>query len=248
MHNHVAHHSNEEDILEMRGVCFHIGAKKLLDNISFHVRTHEIYGIFGANGSGKTTLFSVLCGLILPERGGALLLNHQDITHQTLAQRAHLGFAYVPQESSVFTNYRVEENLFIAHEVFFGSSASSCGVEIDGLLEQFSLTHVRHTKAGLLSGGERRRLEIARAMLLKPKFLLLDEPFAGVDPKGVHVIKNHLRQLSNVGILITDHRTRDIIDIAHQGIVLEFGAIVAQGNMQVIENFSHSFAHYSQVV
>ena len=211
--------------------------KIAVTGVSLRIRSREVVGLLGPNGAGKTTCFHILVGL-LPSDRGHLLLNGKDITKLPLHRRVHLGLGYLPQEPSIF-RLATRDNLLAVLELVPGMSRSAREGRADELLEEFNLMHLADNPAQLLSGGERRRLEIARALTLNPSFLLLDEPFAGVDPVAVGGIKTLIRHLteSGIGVLLTDHNVRDALDICDYVYVLNDGRILGAGNReQIVSN------------
>ncbi len=214
-----------------------IKTTKIVHDISLEIKTREIVGLLGPNGAGKTTTFYMLCGLTGATHG-KVLLDNNDITNMSLSSRAKLGIAYLPQESSILKDLTVEQNLLIAAEALKLSKKESME-RIEKLLEIFNIEPIRDREGIRLSGGERRRVEIARALVGKPKFLLLDEPFAGVDPIAVIDIQNVIKQLAtlDMGILITDHNVRETLGVCDRAFVMRSGEMLASGtSSEVIDN------------
>jgi lipopolysaccharide export system ATP-binding protein len=207
-----------------------IGNKDIVSGVSLEVCDGEIIGLLGPNGAGKTTTFYMICGIIEPT-SGTTLLDGKDITRLTLSQRARIGIGYLPQESSIFADLSVEDNLYIAAEAGVLSKKEQIA-RVEELLNTFNIEPIRKRLGVKLSGGERRRTEIARALVNKPKFLLLDEPFAGVDPIAVSDIQGVVKQLASmgIGVLITDHNVRETLSICNRAYVLESGKVLAYGN------------------
>src|SRR5688572_11309317 len=195
--------------LQAAGLCKSYRGRKVVDEVSLTLTQGEIVGLLGPNGAGKTTTFYIIVGLISPDRGQVLITN-TEITSMPMYQRARSGISYLPQEPSVFRKLTVEENLRAITETLALSSKQQEGL-VTELLEEFGIDHLRGQGAYTLSGGERRRLEIARALVLTPKFILLDEPFAGIDPLAVRDIQSIISRLKTkrIGILITDHNVRE---------------------------------------
>jgi lipopolysaccharide export system ATP-binding protein len=223
--------------LEVNQIEKIIGKTKILHNITLHIKSGEVVGLLGPNGAGKTTSFYTICGLIQPT-SGTIVLDGIDITHQPLHQRAHKGIGYLPQESSIFKDLSVEDNLVLAAEITIEDKKERVQ-RIEELLQMFNIEPIRGRKGISLSGGERRRAEIARALVSRPSFLLLDEPFAGVDPIAVKDIQNIIFELKNmgIGILITDHNVRETLEIADRGYVMKAGEVLASGtSSQIKEN------------
>ncbi|HGZ70923.1 MAG TPA: LPS export ABC transporter ATP-binding protein [Nitratifractor sp.] len=207
-----------------------IGNKDIVNSVSLEVSSGEIIGLLGPNGAGKTTTFYMICGIIEPS-SGTTLLDGKDITRLTLSQRARVGIGYLPQESSIFADLSIEDNLYIAAEAGVLSKKEQIA-RVEELLNAFNIEPIRKRLGVKLSGGERRRTEIARALVNRPKFLLLDEPFAGVDPIAVSEIQGVVKQLASmgIGVLITDHNVRETLSICNRAYVLESGKVLAYGN------------------
>lgn len=217
---------------------------KIIQEISICVQSGEVVGLLGPNGAGKTTTFYIICGL-LKASGGKVCFDKEDITHLSLHQRAQLGIGYLPQESSVFKDLSVEENLLIAAEVCLKDEYERMR-RIEELLEDFGIEPIRSRKGINLSGGERRRVEIARALVKKPKFILLDEPFAGVDPIAVLDIQNIIKKLLQlkIGVLITDHNVRETLRVCHRAYVINKGTLLASGDSNTIYQNELVRKHY----
>jgi len=216
--------------LEAQHLSKTIKKTQIVHDISLHVKSREIVGLLGPNGAGKTTTFYMVCGLT-DATDGRVKLDEIDITHLPLSERARLGIGYLPQESSIFRDLSVEENLRIAAEAA-GLDKQRQLPRIDRLLELFNIDPIRKRSGAQLSGGERRRVEIARALVGKPKFLLLDEPFAGVDPIAVSDIQKIITQLTSlgIGVLITDHNVREALGICDRAYVMREGEMLASGS------------------
>ena len=230
--------------LEAKNLSKIIGKKSIVSNVSFFVQSQEIVGLLGPNGAGKTTTFYMICGIIKPSQG-KVFLDGQDITNLSLSQRAKLGIGYLPQESSIFSDLSVEDNLYIAAEAGVLSKEEQ-EKQVEFLLEAFNIKAIRKRLGIKLSGGERRRVEIARALVNKPKFLLLDEPFAGVDPIAVADIQKVIVELTKmeIGILITDHNVRETLKICNRAYVLESSSILASGSAKEIAKDELVKKHY----
>lgn len=207
---------------------------KIIHDISLEIQSGEVVGLLGPNGAGKTTTFYMICGLITPS-GGQVKLNGTDITKEPLNKRARQGIGYLPQESSVFKDLSVEDNLLLATEIFH-KDKKILNEKVEKMLELLSIEPIRLRKGLSLSGGERRRCEIARSLMCEPKFLLLDEPFAGVDPIAVAEIQNLIKELKrlDIGILITDHNVRETLAICDRAYVIKQGTLLASGNAKEI--------------
>jgi lipopolysaccharide export system ATP-binding protein len=211
------------------------GRKEVVRGVNFSMKNGEVVGLLGPNGAGKTTVFYMIVGFYRPN-AGRVLLNDQDITHKPMYQRSRAGIAYLPQESSIFRKLTVEENIWAILESRKNLERTEKKQLAEELLEEFGIARLRKQPGYTLSGGERRRTEIARALATDPKFLLLDEPFAGIDPIAVYEIKLIIRQLAlkGIGVLITDHNVRDTLEITTYAYIINEGAIVAQGDRDTI--------------
>lgn len=209
--------------------------RAVVKDISYTVDSGEIVGLLGPNGAGKTTSFYMTVGLI-PQDGGEIVLNAQDITNLTMDQRARLGLGYLPQESSIFRKLSVEDNIMAILELRPELDEQQRSTLLESLLQEFHIISIRHSLGLSLSGGERRRVEIARALAVEPKFILLDEPFAGIDPISVIDIKRIIKHLAkrNIGVLMTDHNFRETLDICHRAYIISQGEVIAEGASQDI--------------
>ena len=230
--------------LEARLLDKTIGKKDIVKQVSLDVQNGEVVGLLGPNGAGKTTTFYMICGIVEPS-DGKVLIDGKDITKLSLSQRAKLGIGYLPQESSIFGELSVEDNLKIAAEAGILSKQEQ-KKRIEEMLQAFNIKAIRSRLGVKLSGGERRRAEIARALINRPKFLLLDEPFAGVDPIAVSDIQKVIQQLAQmqIGILITDHNVRETLHICNRAYVLESGKMLAQGTANEISQNQAVRTHY----
>lgn len=208
------------------------GKRMVVNDVSIEVGQGEIVGLLGPNGAGKTTTFYQVVGLIKPDEGH-VFLNEKDVTKLPMYKRAQLGIGYLPQEPSVFRKMSVEENIAAVLEITRLTKTEQ-KEKLESLLEEFRLNHVRKSKGDVLSGGERRRTEIARALAVNPKFILLDEPFAGIDPIAVEDIQSIVAQLKykNIGILITDHNVQETLSITDRAYLLFEGKILKDGTAQ----------------
>jgi len=211
--------------------------KKVVKNVSLGLESGEIVGLLGPNGAGKTTSFYMIVGLV-PNDGGTILLNNKDITNFAMHERARLGIGYLPQEASVFRKLTVADNIKAILELRQNLNAAEREKILASLLHEFHINHIKDSIGISLSGGERRRVEIARALAIDPAFILLDEPFAGVDPISVIDIKRiigHLRD-KGIGILITDHNVRETLDICERAYIVSEGEIICNGTPNEILN------------
>ena len=212
--------------------------RDVVSNASFFVQSGEVVGLLGPNGAGKTTCFYIACGLVKAD-AGKVILNDQRIDNLPMHKRAKLGLGYLPQEPSIFRKLSVENNIMAVLEFNDDLNKAAKKDRLEDLLTEFHIGHIRHLDGLSLSGGERRRVEIARALAMDPKFVLLDEPFAGVDPISVGDIQQiiyHLRG-KGIGVLITDHNYREMLDTCNHSYVLYSGAIIAEGDKeQILDN------------
>ena len=211
------------------GIGKSFNKKRVVRNVSMHLRRGEAVGLLGPNGAGKTTTFHILVGL-LPADEGNVQLDGTDITGLPVFQRARLGLGYLPQESSIFRGLTVEQNIRAVLETTDGSKSDHDAI-LEDLMAEFSISHLRNTSSVNLSGGERRRLEIARALAMRPTFLLLDEPLAGIDPIALTDIRNLIAQLKmhGLGVLITDHNVRETLDIVDRTYIIHDGTVLMEG-------------------
>jgi lipopolysaccharide export system ATP-binding protein len=206
------------------------GSRKVVRGVSIYVRRGEAVGLLGPNGAGKTTVFYMITGLIKADRG-AIELDGHDVTKLPMYQRARLGIGYLPQEASIFRGLTVEQNIRAVLEVVEPSRRKR-EAELDSLLDEFNITRLRKTPSIALSGGERRRVEIARALATRPNYMLLDEPFAGIDPIAVGDIQDLVRHLTNrgIGVLITDHNVRETLGLTDRAYIVYAGEILTEGS------------------
>lgn len=221
-------------ILETKNLSKNYGDKQAVKNLSLFVNTREIVGLLGPNGAGKTTTFYMIVGIIRPDDGN-ILLDNKDITKLPMYQRARMGVSYLPQEPSIFRKLTVEDNLKAILEIR-GLKGSQLDSKVDRLLDEFNLKELSKKEAYKLSGGERRKTEIARALATEPVFILFDEPFTGIDPIAIIELKKLLSYLKNkgLGILITDHNVRDTLSITDRAYIINNGEILKEGSPEVI--------------
>jgi lipopolysaccharide export system ATP-binding protein len=221
-------------VLQAVGLCKTLGGREILRTVSVEVRAGEVVGLLGPNGAGKTTTFYTIIGLIRPD-SGKVLLNGADVIDEPMYARARKGISYLPQEPSVFRKLSVEDNILAILESF-PLSREERHERLTQLLEELSIAHLAKSKAYSLSGGERRRVEITRALVTEPAFMLLDEPFAGIDPLAILDIQSIVGQLKerHIGILITDHNVRETLGICDRAYILNDGAVLEEGTPQAI--------------
>jgi len=224
-------------ILEARNLAKSYGKRPVVKDVSLSVKQGEIVGLLGPNGAGKTTCFYMIIGLVAQD-GGAVTVDGQDITTLPMHGRARRGLGYLPQEPSIFRKLSVEDNILAILETNAELSRRQRRGRLEDLLHEFHISHLAKNTGMSLSGGERRRVEIARALAANPQFILLDEPFAGVDPISVNDIKNIIRHLrdSGIGVLITDHNVRETLDICEHAYIIGEGHVIAEGTTEHILN------------
>ncbi len=221
-------------VLRARGLSLSFGSRRVLDSVTIEVRPGEGVGLPGPNGAGKTTTFSCMVGLVRPA-AGQVLLGEEDLTDLPMFRRARRGISYLPQEASVFRGLTVEDNVRGVLETL-PLSREVREARLRALLEELSITHLARSRATALSGGERRRLEITRALVLQPSYILLDEPFAGIDPIAVIDIQGIISQLKErgIGVLVTDHNVRETLGICDRAYILSEGVILEEGSPESI--------------
>jgi lipopolysaccharide export system ATP-binding protein len=228
-----------KDRLTLTNIEKAFSSRKILSDVSFSIKSGEIVGLLGPNGAGKTTAFYIAAGLIFPS-DGKVFINNQEVTNYPMHARAKLGLAYLPQEASIFSDLSVEKNLLGIAELTGGTSEQQFS-EVEKVVEEFDLKSILQLKGRMLSGGQRRKVEIARILICKPTIMLLDEPFAGIDPIAVEEIKELLIEISkkNISILITDHNVRETLSLCNRAIILNEGCIIAQGNENSLKGNAH---------
>jgi len=221
-------------VLSSKNLVKIYGKRRVVDQVSVNVKQGEIVGLLGPNGAGKTTTFYMITGMIRPNEG-SIILNDKKITSLPMYRRARLGVAYLPQEASIFRKLTVEENLLAVMQMI-GVAKSEQRKRTERYLEELNITHIAKSKGYNLSGGERRRTEIARTLVTSPKFILLDEPFAGVDPIAVEDIQNivHGLKTRGIGVLITDHNVHETLSITDRAYLLFEGKILKEGNAEFL--------------
>jgi lipopolysaccharide export system ATP-binding protein len=226
-----------DHVLELQGLRKQYGQKLAVKSVSFTMRTGEVVGLLGPNGAGKTTVFFMVVGFIKPTEG-KILLDSLDQAQSPMYRRARAGISYLPQETSIFRKMTVEDNILSILETRRDLDKAAQREKLDFLLEEFGIQKIRKQMAYTLSGGERRRTEIARSLAIDPKFLLLDEPFAGIDPIAVFEIKTIIQRLSRtgIGVLVTDHNVRETLDITTRAHIINLGEILISGGKEEILN------------
>ena len=225
--------------LSVENISKNYSTKIAVDRISFEMDSGSTLGLLGPNGAGKTTLFYMIAGL-LKKDSGSIKLDSKDISSKNISERSSLGLSYLPQEASIFRKLTVKENILTALEQRKDLNDNSMNQELDNLLDEFNLNEFSETLGIKLSGGERRRTEIARSLGSNPKFILLDEPFAGIDPIAVSDLKQTIKQLKskNIGVLISDHNVRDTMQICDQVLIINQGKLIAQGEPEEVSKDS----------
>lgn len=226
--------SDGEGGLKIESLCKSYRKRLVISDVSMHLHRGEVVALLGPNGSGKTTCFYSIAGLVTPE-GGRVSIDGRDVTRLPMYRRARLGIGYLPQEISIFRGMNVEDNILAVLELSV-KDRDRRFERLEELLNEFSIEHLRRSPALALSGGQRRRVEIARCLAANPKYLLLDEPFAGVDPIAVAEIRNLVSDLKNrgLGVLITDHNVRETLDIVDRAYILHDGVVLRSGTAQEI--------------
>jgi lipopolysaccharide export system ATP-binding protein len=221
--------------LDIKHISKSYSSREVVIDVSFFVQSGEVVGLLGPNGAGKTTCFYIACGLVRAN-AGEVFLNDKKINNLPMHKRAELGLGYLPQEASIFRKLSVEKNIMAVLELNKSLKRKDRKARLEELLDEFNIQHIRKISGLSLSGGERRRVEIARSLATDPQFILLDEPFAGVDPISVGDIQKIILQLKNkgIGILITDHNYREVLDTCDHSYVLHGGVIIAEGDKRQI--------------
>ena len=225
------------DRISLANIEMTLGSKKILSDLSFSIGSSEIVGLLGPNGAGKTTAFYIAAGLIFPDQG-RVFINNKDVTEMPMHARANLGLGYLPQESSIFPDLSVENNLLGIAEL---SNKDEIIEKVKKIVEEFGLKKILQMKGRMLSGGQRRKVEIARTLICQPNIMLLDEPFAGIDPIAVEEIKELLQKIceKNISILITDHNVRETLSLCSKAIILSEGRIIAEGEEKNLKENYH---------
>jgi lipopolysaccharide export system ATP-binding protein len=223
-------------LIQTRGLVKQYGGRRVVNGVDIHVRTGEVVGLLGKNGAGKTTTFYMIVGLVSPTEGN-VYMGSEDVTHMPMYRRARRGIGYLPQEESIFRKLTVEENLLAILETL-PMTEDERDARCDELLKDFGLEHVRENVAITLSGGEKRRVTIARALVTNPSLLLLDEPFSGVDPMAVHDIQEIILNLKErgLGVLITDHNVRETLSVVDRAYIIDEGRVLSEGSREFLLN------------
>ena len=229
--------NNNTKTLIAKGLHKQYGSRMVVNNVDISVNRNEVVGLLGPNGAGKTTTFYMITGMIKPTKGD-IFLDDNNITNDPMYRRARKGVGYLAQEPSIFSKLTVENNLKLVLEMRKDLTRQEQKEKLDGLLDDFSVGSLRQSKGGTLSGGERRRVEIARSLCMDPDFILLDEPFAGVDPIAVEEIQSIVNSLKqrNIGVLITDHNVRETLSITDRSYLLFNGQILKSGSSEFLAN------------
>jgi len=225
------------DRISLANIEMTLGSKKILSDVSLSIGSSEIVGLLGPNGAGKTTAFYIAAGLIFPDQG-RVFINNKDVTEMPIHARANLGLGYLPQESSIFPDLSVENNLLGIAEL---SNKDKTIEKVKKIVDEFGLKKILQMKGRMLSGGQRRKVEIARTLICQPNIMLLDEPFAGIDPIAVEEIKELLQKIceKNISILITDHNVRETLSLCSKAIILSEGRIIAEGKEENLKENYH---------
>ena len=223
-------------MLNVTDISKSIKGKKIVSKVSFEINKSDIFGLLGPNGAGKTSTFYIIAGLMNPD-DGKIILSNKDISKLPMHKRSKLGIKYLPQEPSIFQNLTVYENLLGLAELSFKNNKDITDF-VSSSIEEFGLSDITQLKGRQLSGGQRRKVEIARTLAAKPKIILLDEPFAGIDPIAIEDIKKVLKKLSGkgIGILITDHNVRETLEICNEAAIISNGEIISQGSKEELIN------------
>ena len=226
------------DCLKLKNIEKSLGSKKILSGINFSIAANEIVGLLGPNGAGKTTAFYIAAGIIFPSTG-QIFINNEDVTEKPMHARANLGLGYLPQEASIFPELSVENNLLGIVELSMGDQDKKIE-KLSKIVDEFGLKNILQIKGRMLSGGQRRKVEIARTLVCEPDIILLDEPFAGIDPIAVEEIKELLMEIckKNISILITDHNVRETLSLCDRAIILNEGSVIAEGDEAALKDLS----------
>lgn len=231
-------------MLSIKNISKSIKDKKIISKVSLEINDSDIFGLLGPNGAGKTTTFYIIAGLMNQDEG-EMVLSDKDISKIPMHKRSRLGIKYLPQEPSIFQNLTVYENLLGLAELSFNNNEDIKNF-IEKSIEEFGLSEITQLKGRQLSGGQRRKVEIARTLAAKPKIILLDEPFAGIDPIAVEEIKELLKEIAkkNISILITDHNVRETLNLCNKAIILSNGMVIAEGNEETLKQDAHVKKEY----
>ena len=224
-------------MIKIKNLVKKYNKRKVVNDVSLEMNQGEIVGLLGPNGAGKTTTFYMITGLVKPENGDIFLYD-ENITHMPMYMRSRKGLGYLPQESSIFKKLSVKDNIFILWEILNNVKKEDYHSRLDDLLDEMGIKHLKDAKGIELSGGEKRRVEIVRALATEPQFLLLDEPFAGIDPIAVHEIQEIIRKLKEkgLGVVITDHNVRETLEITDRSYLIHQGKLILSGTSEEITN------------
>ena len=224
-------------MIKIKNLVKKYNKRKVVNDVSLEMNQGEIVGLLGPNGAGKTTTFYMITGLVKPENGDIFLYD-ENITHMPMYMRSRKGLGYLPQESSIFKKLSVKDNVFILWEILNNVKKEDYHSRLDDLLDEMGIKHLKDAKGIELSGGEKRRVEIVRALATEPRFLLLDEPFAGIDPIAVHEIQEIIRKLKEkgLGVVITDHNVRETLEITDRSYLIHQGKLILSGTSEEITN------------
>ena len=227
------------DCLKLKNIEKSLGSKKILSGINFYIAANEIVGLLGPNCAVKTTAFYIAAGIIFPSKG-QIFINNEDVTEKPMHARANLGLGYLPQEASIFPELSVENNLLGIVELSMGDKDKKIE-KLSKIVDEFGLKNILQIKGRMLSGGQRRKVEIARTLICEPDIVLLDEPFAGIDPIAVEEIKELLMEIckKNISILITDHNVRETLSLCDRAIILNEGSVIAEGDEAALKDNAH---------
>ena len=227
------------DCLKLKNIEKSLGSKKIHSGVNFSIAANEIVGLLGPNGAGKTTAFYIAAGIIFPSTG-QIFINNEDVTDKPMHARANLGLGYLPQEASIFPELSVENNLLGILELSMGDQDKKIE-KLSKIVDEFGLKNILQAKGRMLSGGQRRKVEIARTLICEPDIVLLDEPFAGIDPIAVEEIKELLQEIckKNISILITDHNVRETLSLCDRAIILNEGSVIAEGDEATLKDNAH---------
>ena len=227
------------DCLKLKNIEKSLGSKKILSGVNFSIAANEIVGLLCPNGAGKTTAFYIAAGIIFPSKG-QIFINNEDVTEKPMHARANLGLGYLPQEASIFPELSVENNLLGIVELSMGDQDKKIE-KLSKIVDEFGLKNILQIKGRMLSGGQRRKVDIARTLICEPDIVLFDEPLGGIDPIAVEEIKELLQEIckKNISILITDHNVRETLSLCDRAIILNEGSVIAEGDEAALKDNAH---------